>query len=193
MKNKLILASASPRRQELLAQVNIIPDRIIPADIDESERKGEAPRPYALRMAIEKGETISAMHPGCYILSADTVVAVGRRILPKAETKAQAAFCLDRLSGRRHRIHGGICLITPDGQHITRIVETSVTFKRLSVQEKQNYLDSGEWEGKAGGYAIQGLGAALIPSINGSYSNIVGLSVSDTLAMLKGAGFTATP
>lgn len=189
MRNKLILASASPRRRDLLQQVGIIPDQIIPANIDETEKKGELPRPYALRMTLEKGQKISAAHPDSFILSADTVVAVGRRILPKAETEQQAQFCLKQLSGRRHRIYGGICLITPEGQEITRVVETVVTFKRLSSQERQAYLTSREWEGKAGAYAIQGLGAALIPRINGSYSNIVGLSVSDTIAMLEGSGY----
>lgn len=193
MKNKaqqpLILASASPRRLDLLQQVGITPSQIIPADIDESERKGELPRPYALRMAIEKAQTVQKNHPEHFILAADTVVAAGRRILPKAETPQQAQFCLDILSGRRHRVYGGICLITPNGQTINRMCETVVQFKTLNPAEKEAYIASGEWDGKAGGYAIQGLGAGLIPFIRGSYSNIVGLSVCDTLAMLKGNGF----
>lgn len=190
MKNKtpLILASASPRRLDLLSQVGITPDHVIPADIDESERKGEHPRPYAMRMAREKAQAITA-HDGHFILAADTVVAVGRRILPKAETSEQAALCLDLLSGRRHRVYGGICLITPDGKAKTRLVETIVGFKRLSDDEKDTYIKSKEWNGKAGGYAVQGIGAALIPFIQGSYSNIVGLSLYDTLSMLKGSGF----
>ena len=186
MKNKLILASASPRRLELLKQVGIEPDDIVPADIDETELKGEHPRPYALRMAVEKARKIATQHTDHYTLAADTCVAVGRTILPKAETEEQARYCLEKMSGRRHRVYGGICLVTPTGKEVTRVIETVVAFKRLSKDEFESYIQSGEWEGKAGGYAIQGQGSALIPFIRGSYSNIVGLSLYDTLQMLRG-------
>lgn len=189
MKNNclLLLASASPRRVELLKQSNIIPDKIIPADIDETPLKNELPGPHALRLAIAKAEKLkSETH---FVLAADTVVACGRRILPKAETKDDVATCLDLLSGRRHKVFGGIALILPQGKTISRLVTTSVQFKNLSKEERDEYIESGEGIGKAGGYAIQGLAAGYIKSINGSYSNIVGLSIYDTLQMLKGNGF----
>ncbi len=193
MKNKrdhadLILASASPRRLDLLRSVGIEPTHIIPADIDEIPRDRERPSDYALRMAIEKCVAIPH-HQNTFTLSADTVVACGHRILPKAESRADAAFCLDLLSGRRHRVWGGICMRTPSEKLITRIVSTIVKFKTLSPADKEFYLDSNEWDGKAGGYAIQGLAASYVPFLSGSYSNIVGLSVSDTVAILDGNGF----
>ena len=189
MKNNqlLLLASASPRRVELLKQSKIIPDKIIPADIDETPLKNELPGPHALRLAIAKAEKLkSETH---FVLAADTVVACGRRILPKAETKEDVALCLNLLSGRRHKVFGGIALITPEGKTIFRLVTTNVQFKNLSKEERGDYIESGEGIGKAGGYAIQGLAAGYIKSINGSYSNIVGLSIYDTLQMLKGNGF----
>lgn len=189
MKNnsKLILASASPRRVELLKQSFIIPDKIIPADIDESALKNELPALHALRLAKAKADKIKS--DDHFILAADTVVACGRRILPKAETDEDVKLCLDLLSGRRHRVYGGIALVTPTGQKISRLVTTTVQFKNLSDDEKAYYIESKEGLGKAGGYAIQGLCAGYIKSITGSYSNIVGLSIYDTLQMLNGTGF----
>lgn len=186
--HKLILASASPRRLDLLQSIGITPASIIPANIDETPRASERPRDYALRMAIEKSIT----HPltqDHFILAADTVVACGLRILPKAETIDEARFCLNLLSGRRHRVWGGIALRTPDDKIISRLVCSIVKFKSLSKTELESYLDSGEWQGKAGGYAIQGTASGFIPFISGSYSNIVGLSLFDAQQMLKSAGF----
>lgn len=187
--HKLILASASPRRQEILADQGIIPDDIIPADIDETPLKSENPRPYVERMAVEKARAIRATHTHAYILAADTVVIMGRRILQKPIDENEAYQFLSLMSGRRHKVLGGICLITPKGKEITRTCETIVKFKVLSEEEKQNYVASGEWDGKAGGYGIQGQAAQFVSFISGSYSNIVGLSVYDTMAMLKGNGF----
>jgi len=186
---KLILASSSPRRLALLEQVGIRPAQIIPAEIDETPEKGELPRDLVRRLAKEKAEFVRKKYEDAFILAADTVVSCGRRILPKAETEDEASACLTLLSGRRHRVRGGIVLICPDGTHLTRIVETSVQFKRLDRKEIERYLASGEWQGKAGGYAIQGMAAACIKSIHGSYSNVVGLSLYDTMQMLNGAGF----
>ena len=173
----LILASASPRRLELLRQIGIEPDRVIPADVDESVHKHELPHVYA------------RADPSGFVLAADTVVALGRRILPKAETPDEAKRCLEALSGRRHRVLGAICLQGPDGRRVQRLVTTRVAFKQLSAQDIQGYLDSGEWRGKAGGYAIQGAAAAFIPWINGSYPNVVGLALTETLALLRGLGY----
>ncbi len=186
MKNRLILASASPRRVDLLKQVGIIPDSIIPADIDETPLPDELPGKLALRLAIGKAQAVAV--PGAYTLGADSVVACGRRILPKAETREQAAQCLPLLSGRRHVVHGGIALVTPDGGLRSRLCETVVQVKRLTSPEIQAYLDSGEWEGKAGGYGIQGRFAAHVKFIRGSHSNIIGLSLYDTMQLLTGCG-----
>ena len=186
---KLILASASSRRRALLEQVGINPAQIISAEIDETPQKNELPRALAQRLAKEKAEFVGKEHKGAFILAADTVVGCGRRILPKAETQDEAFACLTLLSGRRHRVWGGIVLICPEGRRLTRVVETSVQFKRLSQREMESYLASGEWQGKAGGYAIQGMAASYIKSIRGSYSNVVGLSLYDTIQMLDGAGF----
>lgn len=189
MKNnqKLLLASASPRRVELLKQSQIIPDKISPADIDETPSKNELPGPHALRLAIGKADKMKS--DDHFVLAADTVVACGRRILPKAETADDVKLCLDLISGRRHRVYGGIAVITPEGKKISRLVTTTVHFKKLSDAEIKAYIDSGEGIGKAGGYAIQGLASSYIKSINGSYSNIVGLSIYDTVQMLKGTDF----
>lgn len=189
MKNnqKLLLASASPRRVELLKQSQIIPDTISPADIDETPLRNELPGPHALRLAIGKADKMKDAHH--FVLAADTVVACGCRILPKAETAEDVKLCLELISGRRHRVYGGIAIITPEGKKISRLVTTIVQLKKLSDQEIKAYIDSGEGIGKAGGYAIQGLAASYIKSINGSYSNIVGLSIYDSVQMLKGAGF----
>ena len=185
----LVLASASPRRRNLLDQIGLTPDAIDPADIDETVGKAELPRDHALRLAREKTETVAARHPGAYVLGADTVVACGRRILPKAEDTATARRCLNLLSGRNHRVLGGICLVTPEGRTVTRLSETRVSFKRLSEPEIAIYLASEEWQGKAGGYAIQGRAAAFVRQIVGSYSNVVGLGLYETRALLTGQGF----
>jgi septum formation protein len=185
-----ILASSSPRRIELLKQIGITPDAIIPADIDETPLRGETPRAHAMRMAQEKCARVAQDHPQSLILAADTVVAPGRRILPKTETPEEARACLAMLSGRRHRIYGGIALYVPAQEKIVlRVVETSVSFKKLSPQEIESYIGTQQWKGVAGGYAVQGQAAAFIKFINGSYSNIVGLSVYDTMNMLRGAGY----
>ncbi len=186
---ELILASASPRRLQLLEQVGIIPSKVIPADIDESCLKKELPKKYALRVARQKAEKIAETHKNKFIIAADTVVALGRRILPKAEDINCAKNCLNLLSGRRHRVIGGIYIISPNGKISSRIVDTVVAFKRLSKIEIKQYLNSKEWEGKAGGYAIQGLAATYIKFIRGSYSNVVGLSLYDTAQMLNGLGY----
>ena len=189
-KPKLILASASPRRLDLLAQIGIVPDAVHPADIDESAQRGELPRPHAARLALEKAQAVAAgLDDSAAILAADTVVALGRRILPKAEDEKTARECLQQLSGRRHTVYGGIVLIAPDGTVKTRMVETAVVFKRLHKTEIAAYLASGEWQGKAGGYTIQGRAAAFIRRINGSYSNVVGLGLFETAALLTSIGF----
>ena len=185
----LILASASPRRLELLRQIGIEPDRVIPADLDESLHKHELPHVYARRVAWAKLDAVAGANPGAFVLAADTVVALGRRILPKAETPEEAKRCLEALSGRRHRVLGALCLQGPDGRRVQRLVTTRVAFKQLSAQEIQGYLGSGEWQGKAGGYAIQGAASAFIPWINGSYPNVVGLALTETLALLRGLGY----
>ena len=185
---RLILASASPRRRDLLAQIGVTPDEIFPADIDETPLKAELPRLYAARLAREKAAVIAAQDETALVLGADTVVACGRRILPKAETREEAVACLQLLSGRAHRVFTGVCLQGPEFCR-ERIVETRVTVKRLSQAELDAYLDSGEWQGKAGGYAIQGLFSAYIEKISGSYSNVVGLPVFETRNLLTGAGW----
>jgi septum formation protein len=185
----LVLASASPRRLELLCQIGIVPDAIDPADIDETPIPGELPPGHVFRLAEAKARAVMPRHPGAFVLAADTVVACGRRILPKAEDAATARACLELLSGRRHRVYGGIALVTPTGDIALRRVMTQVTFKRLSETELRAYLETGEWQGKAGGYAIQGRAAALIPSISGSYSNVVGLPLYETAQLLTGRGY----
>jgi septum formation protein len=186
---KLILASASPRRRDLLAQIGVRITQIDPADIDETPLKDELPAPHAKRLARAKAEEVAARHPDAYVLAADTVVACGRRILPKAETLAQAKQCLELLSGRRHRVLGGVCLIAPDGRRSERVVTTQVAFSRLDATEMEAYLDSGEWQGKAGGYAIQGKAAVFVRWLAGSYSNVVGLPLQESYAMLRGLGY----
>jgi len=187
VRRSLILASASPRRRELLVRLGIEPDGIVPADIDESPLKSEIPANYAVRMAREKAETSVAA--GAFVLAGDTVVACGRRILPKAEDEATARACLKLLSGRRHQVHSAIALRSPDGTLRERLSTTIVRFKRLSESEIAAYLASGEWEGKAGGYAIQGAAEGLIAWISGSHSGVVGLPLFETRALLKAAGF----
>jgi septum formation protein len=181
----LVLASASPRRLDLLRQVGLQPAEIDPADIDETPGPRELPRRYALRMAKAKLATVICRHPGAVVLAADSVVACGRRILPKAETEAQARACLALLSGRRHCVLGGIAVGGPGRAVRTRLVETVVRFKRLEAAEVDDYLRSGEWHGKAGGYAIQGRAARFVAFISGSYSNVVGLPLFETMGLLK--------
>jgi septum formation protein len=189
----LVLASASPRRLELLGQFHITPDQILPADIDETPHYQERPQYYALRMACEKtllvANRLAGARAGTFILAGDTVVAAGRRILPKVETEQQARDCLSILSGRRHRVYGGIALCLPDGSLRHRLVTSHVRFRRLSTLDIDHYIDRREWQGKAGGYAIQGLAARFVCAINGSYSNIVGFSLYDVAAMLDAAGW----
>lgn len=182
----LILASASPRRRELLARLGIVPAAVSPAHIDETPRKGELPRDYVLRMAREKALAVSA---DGHVLAGDTVVALGRRILPKAEDEATARHCLELLSGRRHRVLSAIALKSPDGSLHDRLSETVVRFKRLTPGEIAAYLQGGEWHGKAGGYAIQGAAEGLIAWIGGSHSGVVGLPLFETRALLKAGGF----
>jgi septum formation protein len=186
---RFVLASASPRRLDLLQQINIVPAAVDAPDIDEAMTRGELPAAYARRIALAKLAAVAPRHPNAFVLAADTVVACGRRILPKAEDAATARDCLTLLSGRRHRVLGGIAIAAPNGRQALRMAVTEVIFKRLTAAEITRYIDSGEWQGKAGGYAVQGLAAAFIPTIAGSYSNVVGLSLSDTYAMLTGLGF----
>ena len=187
----LVLASASPRRLDLLRQIDLVPDLVDPADIDEAPLANELPGPHALRLAVAKATAVAARHPEAIVLAADTVVGVGRRILPKAEDAATAARCLDLLSGRRHRVHGGIAVVA-QGRVRQRLVQTDVVMVRLDAVERAAYLASGEWQGKAGGYAIQGRAACLVRALHGSYSNVVGLSLYDTARLLAVAGLAWT-
>jgi septum formation protein len=184
---RLVLASASPRRLELLKRIGIVPDAVIPAEIDETPRKGELPPHYACRMAAEKALAVEAAD--ALVLAADTVVAAGRRILPKADTEAQARQALALLSGRRHRVHSAVSLRAPDGSVRHRLSTSIVTFKRLSDEELDAYLAGGEWRGKAGGYAIQGSAEALVRQMAGSHSGVVGLPLFETRALLRAAGY----
>ena len=192
---RLVLASASARRLQLLSQIGIEPDKLLPASVDETPQRKELPRALAMRLAETKAEV--ARHNldrdpelrGAFILSADTVVSVGRRILPKPELTDEAAACLRLLSGRAHRVYTALCLITPKGKVRTRVVETRVRFKRLSREEIETYLASGEWEGKAGGYAIQGRAGAFVTRLIGSYTNVVGLPLYETMSLLMGEGY----
>ena len=189
--SQLVLASASPRRRELLAQIGLSPT-IMVADIDETPQKREKPQPYALRMASEKVLKVrdqNAETVNHFVLAGDTVVACGQRILPKTEDEASARACLALLSGRRHRVYGGIALISPNGNLRTRLVTSTVRFRLLGQNDIDSYIATGEWQGKAGGYAIQGIAALFVQQISGSYSNIVGFSLFDVAAMLGGQGF----
>lgn len=190
---QLVLASTSERRLSLLKQICIVPDQIAPANIDETPKKNELPANYALRMACEKVALASGKldsEPGSiFVLAGDTVVAVGRRILPKVETEKQARDCLAVLSGRRHRVFGGIALQSPDGSVRSRVVQSYVCIRQLSSMDIDYYIGSKDWQGKAGGYAIQGLAARFIRAIGGSYSNVVGFSLYDVAAMLDAAGY----
>jgi septum formation protein len=184
----LILGSASPRRRELLARLAVEPVRVAAADIDESPLPGELPRPYARRMAREKALALAGDAGGCHVLAGDTVVALGRRILPKAEDEVSARHCLTLLSGRRHVVLSAIALLAPDGTLRERVSESVVRFKRLSPVELEAYIASGEWHGKAGGYAIQGRAEALICALAGSHSGVMGLPLFETRALLVAAG-----
>ena len=192
---KLVLASGSPRRVTLINQAGIDPDALRPANIDETPKRGELPRACANRLARAKAEAALQLVKldddlaGAYVLAADTVVAVGRRILPKAELLDEAAQCLRLLSGRNHRVHTAICLVTPNEAFRQRLVETRVRFKRLSEDDIEAYLASGEWRGKAGGYAAQGIAGSFIVKIVGSYSNVVGLPLYEVTTLLSGEGF----
>jgi septum formation protein len=194
---RLVLASASPRRLELLQQIGIEPDALLPADLDETPRNNERPRTLAARLAEEKtraAAAIASRRPeltDAYIIGADTVVSVGRRILPKCEIVAEAAQSLRLLSGRAHRVHTAVCLITPKGRARHKLVETRLRLKRLSAAEIEAYLGSGEWRGKAGGYAIQGLAGAFTQKLIGSYSAVAGLPLYETMSLLSGEGFPA--
>ncbi|PWR18675.1 Maf family protein [Zavarzinia compransoris] len=189
-----VLASASPRRRELLARLGLVPDRVIAADLDETPLPGEAPQALAARLAAGKAAAVRAgLAEPAFILAADTVVACGTRILPKAETEAEARRCLALLSGRRHRVLTGLSLIRPDGEQRTRIAVSTVTFKRLERAEVEWYIASGEWQGKAGGYALQGRAEALVRALAGSHSNVVGLPLYETRALLAGNGLALPP
>jgi septum formation protein len=189
LNSTLVLASASPRRLDLLAQIGIVPDAIDPADLDETPLAGELPAAHAVRLARDKALLVAERHADAFVVGADTVVACGRRILPKAEAPVQAGHCLRLLSGRRHRVLGGICVVAPGGRLATRLVTTTVTFKRLDEREMADYLAGGEWQGKAGGYAIQGHAAVFVRHLAGSYSNVVGLALHETHGLLHGLGY----
>ena len=190
---RLVLASASPRRLDLLRQAGIEPDLVVPADIDEAARPKELPRQLAARLARAKAEAGQRRHRHAFSLAADTVVARGRLILPKPTDRTAARDCLLALSGRRHRVHTGLAVIAPDGRQAARVVTTIVTFKRLDAQEIQGYLASGQWQGKAGGYGVQGLADRFVVRLNGSYSNVVGLPLHETVGLLSGLGFPVWP
>lgn len=196
LRQKLILASGSPRRLDLLKQVGVEPVRLMPMDLDETPKKSEHPRSLARRLSTDKARAAYAeirRDPAwndSYIVAADTVVAVGRRILPKAEYLEEASSSLHLLSGRSHWVFTGVCLITPGGTVRQKIVETKVRFKRLSGLDIESYLASGQWRGKAGGYAVQGIAGCFVQKLVGSYTNVVGLPLFETLQLLSGEGFT---
>jgi len=190
---QLILASASPRRRDLLARINVSPDDICPTDIDESVRQGELPKHYALRMALEKAAAVDVERRcGAWVLAGDTVVAVGRRVLPKAESADVARQCLSLLSGRRHHVLTSICVDCPDGRQLHRLNDNIVQFKRLTNHEIQSYIDEGEWQGKAGGYAIQGFAEAFVQRLSGSHSGVMGLPLLETRNLLLSSGYLST-
>jgi septum formation protein len=186
---RLVLASASPRRLDLLARIGVTPDAVDPADIDEGVPPGELPRDHALRLAREKAAAVALRFPDDLVLAADTVVAVGRRILPKVEDEATLRQCMALLSGRRHRVLTGVALALPGGGARSRVVETMIAIKRLSADEIDFYAAHGEWRGKAGGYALQGYGEVYVRHLAGSYSNVVGLPLAETRHLLKSAGY----
>ena len=187
---RLVLASASPRRLDLLAQIDLVPDAVVAAEIDETPLPNETPRLLALRLAVAKAAKVAAEQPDAYVLAADTVVAVGRRVLPKVETEAQGRACLDLLSGRAHKVLTAVAVRAPDGRAASRLVESRLHFKRLTPAEITAYLTSGEGIGKAGGYAIQGRAGAFVMSLQGSYPAVVGLPLYETLNLLTGLGYS---
>jgi septum formation protein len=187
---RFILASASPRRIELLKQIGVTPDQVLPADIDETPYKNEIPTIYVQRVARQKAEAIAQQHPDCVVLSADTTVALGRRIIGKAENEAEAFAILQLLSGRRHRVHTSVCVVHK-GKARQKLVTTTVRFARLTDKQIKDYIATGDWKGKAGACSIQGSSGAFIPSINGSFSNVVGLPLTETQQMLASAGVIA--
>jgi septum formation protein len=189
MSHRLVLASASPRRLDLLAQVGIVPDAIDPADLDEAPLRDETPRRLALRLALAKARLVAELEPEAFVLAADTVVALGRRMMPKAANDQEVRECLTRLSGRAHRVLTGIAVIAPGGRDASRLVETRVHFKRFSKSDLDAYVASSEGVGKAGGYAIQGRAAALVMAMQGSYSGVVGLPLYETVSLLNGLGY----
>jgi septum formation protein len=184
-----VLASASPRRLDLLRQLDIAPDLIDPAELDERPKRDETPRRLALRLAEEKAAVVAARQPGAFVIAADTVVSVGRRVLPKAETEDEARACLSLLSGRAHRVETGVAVVSPTGDAASRLVETRVHVQRLSPADIDAYVASGEWRGKAGGYAVQGRAGGFVLSLQGSYSGVVGLPLYETLCLLQGLGW----
>jgi septum formation protein len=184
---RLVLASASPRRLALLAQIGLVPDAVIPPEIDETPLRDESPRLYVERMA--RGKCAAVTESEAYVLAADTVVAAGRRILPKADTEEIARRCLTLLSGRRHRVLTCVVVRGPDGRIVERVCESAVTFSRLSADQMRAYLATGEWQGKAGGYAVQGHAAAYVRALSGSYSAVVGLPLFETAQLLRGLGY----
>ena len=192
---RLVLASGSPRRLALLDRIGLAPDLLNPADVDEAPRRRETPRRLSIRLAEEKAATARAspqvqnLEGGVYVLAADTVVGLGRRVLPKAETQQDARECLALLSGRSHWVYSSVCLIAPSGAKATRCVETKVRFKRLSRDDVESYLRSEEWHGKAGGYAIQGRAESFVRYLAGSHSGVIGLPLNETVALLQGAGY----
>jgi septum formation protein len=186
---RLVLASASPRRLDLLRQIGLEPDAVEAAEVDECPLKDETPRLLATRLAVAKAERVAVRHAGSHILAADTVVAVGRRVLPKAETAEEVGDCLSLLSGRAHRVLTGLCVIAPDGRRSHRLVESRVHFKRLTPTDLSGYLQSGEGIGKAGGYGIQGRAGAFVIALQGSYSAIVGLPLYEASNLLSGLGY----
>jgi len=183
----LVLASASPRRLELLARIGVVPDRVAPTDLDETPRKAELPRLLAQRLASDKARAVDA--PGALVLAADTVVGVGRRILGKPADAAEARRFLAFISGRRHQVHTGVALRLPDGALRTRLVTSVVAFQRLTDQQMDAYIETGEWQGKAGGYAIQGRAEMFVRFLSGSHSNVVGLPLFETAQLLRGCGW----
>lgn len=189
---RLVLASASPRRMDLLRQVGVTPDAVVAAEIDETPLKTETPRQTALRLALSKAAKVAETHNDAYVLAADTIVAVGTRILPKVETPAQGRKCLELLSGRAHKVLTAVAVVAPDGRTVKRLVETRLHFKRLTAAEIDAYLRDGEGIGKAGGYAIQGKAGAFVMSIQGSYPAVVGLPLYETMNLLTGLGFVRT-
>ncbi len=188
-KPPLVLASASPRRLDLLARIGVVPDRVLPTDVDETPLKAELPRPLAGRLAALKAAAAAAASPGALVLAADTVVGVGRRILGKPADAAEARRFLELLSGRRHHVYTGVVVVTPEGRSLSRLVDTILTFQRLTEQQIADYLAGGEWQGKAGGYAIQGKAEVFVRFLSGSHSSVVGLPLFETAQLLRGVGW----